>query len=498
MTTKLPTNSISGALKRCQNWAYLTAPAVYNEVKKIVFNRKRSQLYLSAVATILILLFGLLGQVRANVTYQYIGNAFNSVVYWNDEFLPGNIVINVTFSKDIVPGYTGTVTFSDIADVSVNAPAGSFDFQTTPFLYPIDFFIKFINGQIVSWSIGGCYYTDTHNLSDPHSSGSCCYPDQSPDYYKDYSLLGYGMPVSGQIINNPGTWTKVPSKPKVYALSVGVRNILNGLSIHDYRFDLQASLVSDAINNFKNYGNNVAYNKVLTSQYCLTPTDIQTAFNEMMINPPQDGDNLIFYIAGHGENDSNGNTFVSLNNGLTLLNYNLNSSDLKILLSDSRLSKVNKWIIIDACHSGGFWDVLQSLPHIAILASATKDKVAKAISAQQAILMIDPTFPLSISGSDWYGIYSLRLLFALSTDNGYFIADTSKNGLTFPELSNFFNNLPSQIAGFSASELTFGDETIFDPTTDWNLYYSTSTDFYGAFPIIKKNDIVGLINLLLD
>ena len=154
----------------------------------------------------------------------------------------------------------------------------------------------------------------------------------------------------------------------------------------------------------------------------------------------KDGDSLYFYYAGHGgtsnasEGESSGTTgderlATVYENGEVVWDRLLTDDQLTSMLSP--YSDVEKWVILDACHSGGFWGNgkeaagdLDSLSNIALIAAAKE------------------------TGFSWFrdgrGILSNNLLDAFAPKDGSTIlkADGNSDGeLTFAELEKWMNYL---------------------------------------------------------
>jgi len=158
---------------------------------------------------------------------------------------------------------------------------------------------------------------------------------------------GNESPPAGRIV------TLVNPNSELYGLFVG-NHFEDGL-----RADLTAKDVSEK---FHNLGK-VRYNKLITDKWLpITQWEISWHLNKIKetIKP---GDILVIYIAGHGryyeqgENTDEttyypGDEYVLL--GESGLEYQkLTDDELVSYLGD--IPDIEKWIIVDSCHSGGFW-----------------------------------------------------------------------------------------------------------------------------------------------
>lgn len=102
----------------------------------------------------------------------------------------------------------------------------------------------------------------------------------------------------------------------------------------------------------------------------ISPIVIQSNINKYILDPTlSTGDNFIFYIAGHGGIDPNNSKEYILVGTTNTANYDDQSSWLRLYKDDlsswlKGLSDkgVNVLVIIQSCHSAGFWnDALQNL-----------------------------------------------------------------------------------------------------------------------------------------
>ena len=190
----------------------------------------------------------------------------------------------------------------------------------------------------------------------------------------------------------------------------------------------------------------------------------------------QPGDIFVLHWSSHGDSfaDVNG-TETTLNRGDEFLNMgddNLSDETLPGILNYLPTT-VEKWVFLDACHSGGFWGNynpaddgdLENVSNIGLFAAAAEDRPAFA----------------DVNGR---GYFSLALIDALSFDpNGYLFADLDDNSdLTFDELAHWVQNYSTQkyMNNTVVFEKDIGDPILF--TSDmWSPVSFKSDDFTGSF-----------------
>ena len=210
------------------------------------------------------------------------------------------------------------------------------------------------------------------------------------------------------------------------------------------------------------------------------------------------GDSFLFYFAGHGDSYpsgherpvqyllryldqggwSTGNEAIGID-GSDLLTDN----DLTRLLSGDAWSDVKKMVILDACHSGGFWGEenpddldgdLENLTNIALLAAVPENGVSYYDFVKDE------------------GVFSMVLVDGMSSDeNGNPKADTDGDGrLTFDELFQWTKKFDwAGLVQQEGDNLVVGDMFDFsgqhiDPVAYDPLYSSSvSSDLYIPEPV---------------
>ena len=163
----------------------------------------------------------------------------------------------------------------------------------------------------------------------------------------------------------------------------------------------------------------------------------------------------------------------------------ITDSDLNKMLTG--MDNIQKWVFIDSCHSGGFYNSIHSLTNACLIASTTSDLLAYG----------DDFGTGEVKG----GLFTTALDVGLSRkDNGKLILDVDpENGpITFKEILNYIQeyNQKTDWVGSIVYELNFGDTSIF--TLDkWTPTGFMTADFVGGFSTNRK-DISPILFLLLD
>lgn len=201
-------------------------------------------------------------------------------------------------------------------------------------------------------------------------------------------------------------------------------------------------------------------------------------------------DLLIFYVTGHGGPTLDGkNYYVNIGPDSSspesegvLMDYDLYNC--------LQAKNCNKWVVIDACHSGGFWKELSKLNKLGLLTATSK-----------GYFWFDPTgYDITLYLN--YGWFTHGLLNALSFNIfGTVNADLSYpyKKLSFEELAYYVNGVwPStqefqSAIGTTMYEMAFGDSVTF--TSDKYTPGSSKTSDLNGINI--GGDISSAINLLL-
>mgnify|MGYP000171330709 CR=1 FL=1 len=275
----------------------------------------------------------------------------------------------------------------------------------------------------------------------------------------------------------------------IYGLFVGVHD-------GDLRSDLSAqnlyNTMSTNLNNFKE-------GIVLTADMNdggLSDTQIKDAINDLE-GKMSSGDKLFIYLGSHGGTDLIGpETTLSFGDELmkignvgdgTLMGGMpsgwdfLTDDELKSYLSG--MDGIEKWIMVDSCHSGGFWGNdflfdegdLEKLTNISLFAAAQENTDG---------------FYDGDDGDD-SDVDTGLLAFAVALneaytkdENGHLLADSAPydNIITFDELTDYVQNhssIKNKMNGTYVNQADFGDLVYF--TSDmWQTASFHSADFVGS------------------
>jgi PKD repeat protein len=279
---------------------------------------------------------------------------------------------------------------------------------------------------------------------------------------------------------------------------------------HDFIDGLKGALIAKEI--YENFSNldNVVYRKLIKDVFAL-PVDewrIKWAIDNVKtkIKP---GDILFIYIVGHGFGELVGNdeTTLTKEDEYIMLNeagivpidrYRLTDDELTSMLRN--MDDIEKWIIVDSCHSGGFWGNpdnpetdegdLEKLRKVSMFAAADERSPGKFLSEEE--WKDHPDFGKTVFG--------IAIRNALSRKaNEHVIADWEPDDgiLTFDELVSWVKTeaikyLPD-LEGTVVREIDFGDPILFS-WNDWYPESQKSDDFIGTIftdqldgPIAKAN-----------
>ena len=212
----------------------------------------------------------------------------------------------------------------------------------------------------------------------------------------------------------------------------------------------------------------------------------------------QPGDTLFIYIVGHGGpfkiEDFGSETTITRANEYVVLNdmYDtITDDDLTCMLKG--MEDVEKWIMVDACHSGGFWgnknlyDIgdLEKLPKTCMMASAKEDGPGKYFDTHD----YDAKCP-DCYGKTVFGIH-LRDAFAIKPNN-HVNCDYNDDGvITFDELEYWMTERAKiswgWLNGLTVQTNDLGDDIIFS-IDDWSPECKKSDDFEGSLGTISIFD----------
>lgn len=227
------------------------------------------------------------------------------------------------------------------------------------------------------------------------------------------------------------------------------------------------------------------------SQNPISIAAVQSAFDQVRtkIRP---GDKFVFYNASHGGTQTTGvESTASAGNEYLALGGQLTDDLLKSYLQGLGDS-VEKWVLLEACHSGGFWGNnnpsdagdLEKVKKVGFLAASREDKEAFA------------------DGTTGRGFFTSFVLEAMELRaDGFARADANRDGsLSFAELSAWVLTARPQSA--FAYEMAQGDLVPYSPDM-WTAEAFSSADFQGNLfitnptPVPEPSPIVlGAVGLL--
>jgi probable HAF family extracellular repeat protein len=305
---------------------------------------------------------------------------------------------------------------------------------------------------------------------------------------------------------------KVEVANKIYGVFIG-SEIDTPEKPHDFRADKAAELMAQKFTMLPGY----AETRLLTKKMVdggNKKSEVQAAIDYFKTKM-KPGDGLVFYVHCHGapigfdlfpigyalgigsesiESIFHWNTVDnSPNDFLTDTDlHNMLDGDLPNIVNG--MDKIQKWVFIDACHSGGFYNSIHTLKNACMVASAEADKDAHYSS-------------LEGSSREGRGLFSYALDEGFNREaNGKLKVDSNQNGfVSFDEILKYIYEYMAYMARNESwpwrndkivCELNFGDPAIF--TLDmWNPTGFRTADFVGGFSTNRK-DISPFLFLLLD
>ncbi|GEM_PF-2246480 len=311
--------------------------------------------------------------------------------------------------------------------------------------------------------------------------------------------LNFDVTLNSISDTNPFDVPPVVNEPRMYGLFIGVYDTaLNNTTNEEVDFfgNLAIQNLSGTFSSLPNtaFYDVLAGNAAVDGQG-LNYSDIEGKINEIyaMMNPE---DTLMLYFTSHGETLSNGDEFLDLGDSY------FTDDNLFQILRDKE--DINKWVIMDACHSGGFWDTdlldlgeneggLEELSKIGFIASAT-DSSASYFNADG--------YPFLYAALEWA---------FWEQSNGYLMGDMNNDGtLEFEELTEFVAYFKTSIApdweNQIVYEMGFGDSIIYSSEI-WEPFFAQTDDLGGyiaynsnsAAPVPEPSTIVlmslGLVGL---
>lgn len=259
---------------------------------------------------------------------------------------------------------------------------------------------------------------------------------------------------------------------------------------HNLRADLIAKQLSAKFSSLKNVDQTIVQNIVITDEDDkITQGKIESTISEMRQNM-QSGDIFVLYIAGHGRDSlfwGSDETTKTPGDEMILLG-NLDDLDYftdAYMLTDDELSSclqgmddIDKWVILDACQSGGFWGDRDNLIDAGDLDKLVN--VGMIAAAQEDGTMFYCNDAGSKYGLPYFGV-AIRDGWSLGL-NGYSFADFDEDGtLSFDELVSWIEKYPDEpgyLDGVVVREGDFGDLVTFSHDM-WTPVSEKSDDFVG-------------------
>ncbi len=167
-----------------------------------------------AAAAFVLTIFLAFAPAHANLTYNYTGNPFTTVM---SSALGTSISGSVTFDSTVTAGYTGTVDETHVVSYTVSTPVGPYTSNTGD----LDF--SFLNGQIIAWWIQGTVTVT------PYQAGlitTHAWPGTPYSYDTIWVNSGSGT-VGNFNQNSPGTWAvaAVPLPSALFLLAPGLAGL---------------------------------------------------------------------------------------------------------------------------------------------------------------------------------------------------------------------------------------------------------------------------------
>jgi hypothetical protein len=294
---------------------------------------------------------------------------------------------------------------------------------------------------------------------------------------------------------------EVVNSSQIYALCIGTRT--NGGPDKDFRGDLAAIDMANILKKYiKNDYNVIPLAKDVTEG--IKKSDIQAKINEINLKMKA-GDLLLIYITGHGGsgNDNQGDAYVIIGPDQSSLNSEgiLSDSDLYTYLKV--MDDKSKWVMIDACHSGGFWGLnslnddggLERLKKIGFLA-ATWNPFGDVLGRYIVGFIAGGSkyFP------NYYGLFTYALKDAFSlTSNGKPKAAGDDGILSIEKLYSYVHFWGGWQEWLYDWNVTYGEMAFGDPFTftldKWNPGCGKTDDVKG---IKISHDITPILGLLLS
>lgn len=343
--------------------------------------------------------------------------------------------------------------------------------------FPNNGLVKKYSGD--SWQIVG---SPELSLGGAYFLSLAFHPTTNEPYVGFYDTAKSG--VSVMKYTEDGTPPLPERKPALYGLFIGSRKgVKNG---DDFRADIAASNMLHAFNNLSRTMN-VAYARSIEGDFDtggITRSEIYSAIKDIK-SQIHSGDIFFFYINAHGGNELLG-TETTKTIGDEYLEIAPGGADENSLTDDELfqmmqgMDDVNKWIIVDACHSGGFWannnqndqGDLEKLKNAAFIAAAEEDKLTGYSAEGISALSMALTDGLSIDAEN--KIKAAKGGDILTLENLYEWAADWKKNCEQKDMCKFIY------------EMEFGDSI--SPSEVSNFIANKTDDFQDGVDISKLQD----------
>lgn len=304
---------------------------------------------------------------------------------------------------------------------------------------------------------------------------------------------------------------------KVYGVLIGSEHVTPWGQTKDIivRCDLGAEKVSNAFLNLPNYYRSILLTRKMVDGG-VKKNDLKSTIEYLKSLPLKEGDGLILYVNCHGAkyiSPSSQATYIlctgserNISCGCSETDIDINiinqypddyitDIDLKEMLSG--MDNIQKWIIIDSCHSGGFYNSIHSLMNASLVASTTEDLLSWGYDFSTGM----------VKG----GLFTGAFCDGFSRkSNGKLLMDGYHSTLnpervypedgivTFEEIVNYVEdyNQKTDVNGRIVYELNIGNPAVF--TMDkWNPTGYRTADFLGGFST-NHQSISPMLLLLTD
>ena len=283
-------------------------------------------------------------------------------------------------------------------------------------------------------------------------------------------------------------------KPRIFGLFFGNKQT-DGDDI--YRGDLSAREVQRVFNNLPN----VAYSHsfVGDEETGGIPKNYIENSIEMVGRLMQPGDTLFLYITGHGRSGIDPFQETTLMPGDEMIQtgkYLWDISGNHVLTDDELysfligLNHVNKWVLIDACHSGGFWGNqnpedegdLEKLENISFVASSVENEKSEGITYVEGSNEFVSIFADALHTGFSFDDQGQNLQLDINPRDGFISFEEVADWIEYwTDLKNY--------SGQIVIEMDFGDKTTFAPEL-WNPVFESSVNFTNVINSEPKESLL--------